>query len=173
VNNAGIIARQLVSKMSEATWDEIMAVNLKGTYICSKAVIPYMIPQKAGRIINIASIAGKQGAIGLSAYSASKSGVIGFTQSLALELAQHNITVNAICPGIIETYMWTDVLTPWVARQGHLSNADAWRNVVNTIPLRRPQTPDDIGNMAVFLASDEAGNITGQAVNVCGGLVVS
>jgi NAD(P)-dependent dehydrogenase (short-subunit alcohol dehydrogenase family) len=169
VNNAGIIKRQLVSDMNEATWDEIMAVNLKGTYICSKAVVPYMIPQKKGRIINISSIAGKHGSIGLSAYCASKFGVIGFTQSLALELAKYNITVNAICPGIIETYMWTDVLTPWVAKRRQLSKTDSWRNTVNKIPLGRPQTPEDIGNMAVFLASDEAGNITGQAINVCGG----
>jgi meso-butanediol dehydrogenase/(S,S)-butanediol dehydrogenase/diacetyl reductase len=96
--------------------------------------------------------------------------VIGFTQSLALELAQYNITVNAICPGIIETYMWTDVLTPWVAKQRQRSEDDSWRNVVNAIPLGCPQTPDDIGNMAVFLASEEARNITGQAINVCGGL---
>ena len=170
VNNAGIIMRQLVNDMTETMWNKIMAVNLKGTFICSKAVLPIMIPQKDGRIINIASIAGKQGAIGLSAYSASKFGVIGFTQSLALELAKHNITVNAICPGIIETYMWTDVLTPWVADHEKLSTEDAWRTVVNTIPLGRPQQPEDIGNMAVFLASDEAANITGQALNVCGGL---
>jgi meso-butanediol dehydrogenase/(S,S)-butanediol dehydrogenase/diacetyl reductase len=170
VNNAGIIKRQIVIDMNETTWDEIMAVNLKGTFICSKAVIPTMIPQKEGRIINIASIAGKQGAIGLSAYSSSKFGVIGFTQSLALELAKYNIKVNAICPGIIETYMWTDVLTPWVAHQEQRSTEDAWRTVVNTIPLGRPQQPDDIGNMAVFLASNGAANITGQALNVCGGL---
>jgi NAD(P)-dependent dehydrogenase (short-subunit alcohol dehydrogenase family) len=169
VNNAGVIKRQLVSDMKEATWDEIIAVNLKGTYICSKAVIPYLIPQKEGKIINISSIAGKRGSFGLSAYCASKFGVIGFTQSLALELAQHNITVNAICPGIIETYMWTDVLTPSIAKQDHRSKHESWRNVIDAIPLGRPQTPDDIGNMAVFLASDEARNITGQAINVCGG----
>ena len=173
VNNAGIITRQLVNDMNEAMWDKIMAVNLKGTFICSKAVIPNMILQKEGRIINIASIAGKHGAIGLSAYSASKFGVIGFTQSLALELAKYNITVNAICPGIIETYMWTDVLTPWVANQRQLSIEEAWRTTVNTIPLRRPQQPDDIGSMALFLASDGAINITGQALNVCGGLMLS
>jgi meso-butanediol dehydrogenase/(S,S)-butanediol dehydrogenase/diacetyl reductase len=173
VNNAGIITRQLVNDMNETMWDKIMAVNLKGTFICSKAVVPNMILQNEGRIINVASIAGKHGAIGLSAYSASKFGVIGFTQSLALELAKYNITVNAICPGIIETYMWTDVLTPWVANQRQLSTEEAWRTTVNTIPLKRPQKPDDIGNMAVFLASDEAANITGQALNVCGGLVLS
>ena len=91
-------------------------------------------------------------------------------QSLALEHAKYNINVNAICPGIIETYMWKGVLTPWIANQEQRSTKDAWRTVVNSIPLGRPQTPDDIGNMAVFLASDGAANITGQALNVCGGL---
>jgi NAD(P)-dependent dehydrogenase (short-subunit alcohol dehydrogenase family) len=128
-----------------------------------------MIKQRSGKIVNISSIAGKRGSIGQGHYCASKFGVIGLTQTLALELATFNINVNAVCPGIVETYMWTDVLTPSIAKRSNLSEKEAWQNVVSRIPLGRPQTPEDIGNLVMFLASDDAKNITGQAINVCGG----
>lgn len=170
VNNAGIVSRVLVKDMPEDTWDKVMDVNLKGVFLCSKAVLPNMIKQKSGKIINISSIAGKTGGAGMAHYCASKFGVIGFTKSLALELAKYDINVNAICPGIIETYMWTDVLTPSHANWEHISNEEAWKEVIELIPLSRPQTPSDIGNMVIFLASEDAKNVTGQAINVCGGL---
>jgi len=170
VNNAGIISKTYVKDMDEKSWDAVISVNLKGTFLCSKAVIPYMIKQRSGKIINISSIAGKRGSVGLAHYCASKFGVIGFTQSLALELAEYNINVNAICPGILETYMWTDVLTPWRAKKEGLPEEEAWQKTIDAIPLGRPQMPEDIGRMAVFLASEDARNLTGQAINVCGGL---
>lgn len=170
VNNAGVIKLSTnVVDISEEDWDTVLDVNLKGVFLCSKTVAPHMIKQRSGKIVNISSIAGKRGGIGQGHYCASKFGVIGLTQTLALELAPFNINVNAVCPGIVETYMWTDVLTPSIAKRNNLSEKEAWQNAIDRIPLGRPQTPEDIGNLVVFLASDNAKNITGQAINVCGG----
>jgi NAD(P)-dependent dehydrogenase (short-subunit alcohol dehydrogenase family) len=169
VNSAGIVSRVLVTDLDEDTWDEVIDVNLKGTFLCCKAVLPAMIGQNHGKIINISSVAGKTGRVGMSHYCASKFGVIGFTKSLALEVAKYDINVNAICPGIVETYMWTDVLTPWLAKSKEVAEDEAWKREIQSIPLGRPQTPQDMGKLAVFLASEDARNITGQAINVCGG----
>lgn len=173
VNNAGIIRVGTVVEMSEQDWDAVLAVNLKGTFLCCQAVAPHMMARRSGKIINISSTAGRRGLPGKAHYHASKFGVIGFTQSLALELAPYNINVNCICPGVVTTAMHTQVLTPFAARRQGISEEDAYQRVIDSIPLRRPQTPDDIGNLTAFLASEDARNITGQSINVSGGSVTS
>jgi len=174
VNNAGIIKVDYVVDMKEEDWDEVIDTNLKSVFLCCRAVAPHMIQRKSGKIINISSQAGKRGSgVGNTHYCASKFGVIGLTQCLALELAQFNINVNAICPGIIDTRMWKDVLAPRYGRIWGITIDEAWRRVIKeNIPLQRPQQPSDIANMAVFLASKDSDNITGQAINVSGGSVL-
>lgn len=168
VNNAGIILRGPVVDFSEAWWDTTMQVNAKGVFLCSKAVAPIMMEQKRGKIVNIASVAGKRGGMNLAAYSASKFAVIGFTQSLAQELAPYNVTVNAVCPGTVSTAMWTEVLLPPIMEQKHLSQSEAFQaHVAERIPLGRPQTPEDIGQAVVYLC--QADNVTGTSLIVAGG----
>ncbi len=168
VNNAGVIGVAPVVAMTEEQWDLVIDVNLKGTFLCSKAVAPRMIERHSGRIINISSQAGRRGSPGVAHYCATKFGVIGFTQSLALELAQFGVTVNAICPGVVDSAMWREHLLPALSalRGGNID--ETWETFVrDRIPLHRPQTPDDIGQAAVFLC--RADNITGEALNVTGG----
>jgi meso-butanediol dehydrogenase/(S,S)-butanediol dehydrogenase/diacetyl reductase len=167
VCNAGVVSVSSVEAMSEDTWDLTFAVNVKGVFLSCQAAIPVMKTRGGGCIINIASIAGKNGAPGLAHYCASKFAVVGFTNSLAKELAPTNIRVNAICPGILRTQMW-EYLAETLKRPQE-SKEDAWqRYVKGMIPLGRPQTPEDIGQLAVYLAS--AQNVTGQAINVDGGV---
>ncbi len=130
-----------------------------------------MIERRRGKIINISSTAGKRDLPGKAHYHASKFGVIGFTQSLALELAHYNINVNCICPGVVMTEMHIRVLTPYAAKRQGISEEEAYSRVVKGIPLQRPQTPEDIGNFVAFLASEETVNITGQSINVSNGSV--
>ena len=167
VCNAGVVSISTVEKMPEDTWDLTMAVNVKGVFLSCQAAIPLLKANGGGCIINIASVAGKNGAPGMAHYCASKFAVVGFTNALAKELARFNIRVNAICPGILRTQMWeylADTLKP-----AGLSKEEAWQQYVQTlIPLARPQTPDDIGELAVYLATAE--NVTGQAINVDGGM---
>jgi meso-butanediol dehydrogenase/(S,S)-butanediol dehydrogenase/diacetyl reductase len=168
VNNAGVIGVAPVAAMTEEQWDLVIDVNLKGTFLCSKAVIPHMVARGAGRIVNMSSQAGRRGSPGLAHYCTTKFGLLGFTQSLALELAQFNVTVNAICPGVVDSAMWRDHLLPALSalRGGNIE--ETWEAFVrDRIPLRRPQTADDIGQAAVFLC--RADNITGEAINVTGG----
>jgi meso-butanediol dehydrogenase/(S,S)-butanediol dehydrogenase/diacetyl reductase len=168
VNNAGIIATGLVADFAEEQWDRVMAVNAKGLFLASKACIPHLLKNKEGAIVNTASIAGKLGHGGLSAYCASKFAAIGFTQSLAEELGPSNIRVNAVCPGILRTAMWTEVLNRYISRtQGGNEESVFDQAIDRTMFLRREQTPDDIGEAVVFLA--KADNITGVALNVAGG----
>jgi meso-butanediol dehydrogenase/(S,S)-butanediol dehydrogenase/diacetyl reductase len=167
VNSAGVISVQHVAEMAEAEWDRIMNVNAKGTFLCCKAVIPMLKRNGGGRIINIASISGKDGYPGLAHYSASKFAIIGFTNSLAKELARDEITVNAICPGVIRTSMWHLLSEQW--KHEDESPEESWeRHVLAFVPQGRPQTVEDVGDLAVYLAL--ARNLTGQAINLDGGL---
>jgi len=171
VNNAGIIRKAFVRDMTEATWDAVMDVNLKATFLCSQAVLPTMIDAKRGRIINIASIAGKVGEPTASAYSAAKWGVLGFTRSLALEVAPYDILVNAICPGPIPTAL---------GEQGWRDGADVqgvgldkiMARVNSRSPLGRLGTVEQVARMALFVASDDCDFTTGAAFNVDGGIVM-
>jgi meso-butanediol dehydrogenase/(S,S)-butanediol dehydrogenase/diacetyl reductase len=170
-NNAGIVDAALVVDTTEAQWDAIMDVNVKGVFLCCKAVVPGMMERRRGRIINTASIAGKRGAARLSAYCASKFAVIGFTQSLAHEVARYDITVNAVCPGWLGTAMWMDVLiNPIMERLGKDAEAAFQEHAAANVPLGRPQTPEDVGQAVVYFA--RADNVTGIALNVAGGLVM-
>ncbi len=172
VNNAGIMRKAYVKDMTEELWDAVVDVNLKATFLCSKAVLPAMIERHSGRIINIASIAGKVGEPTASAYTAAKWGVIGFTRSLALEVAQHEILVNAICPGPIPTALgqqgWRD--------GAQVEGVDLDRimaRVGSRSPLRRLGTVGQVAKMALFIASDDCDFTTGSAFNVDGGIVMN
>jgi meso-butanediol dehydrogenase / (S,S)-butanediol dehydrogenase / diacetyl reductase len=170
VNNAGIIAVAPFMEETEETWDKIMSVNLKGTLLCCKAVTPHMIERKSGRIVNISSIAGKKAHPLLMAYSVSKHGVIGITQALAQGLGEHNITVNAVCPGVIETAMWTDHISPALATAyGVEEDQVVDEHCKTNATLKRAQTPEDIGRAVSFLCKED--NISGIALTVDGGLM--
>jgi 3-oxoacyl-[acyl-carrier protein] reductase len=160
VNNAGITNDKLILRMTESDWERVLKINLTGTFLVTRAVAKYMIKQRSGRIVNIASIIGIIGNAGQANYAASKAGIIGFTKSCAKEFASRNITVNAIAPGFIQTRM-TDTL-PEEAKNAYLKN----------IPLNRFGTPEDVANLAQFLASDDAAYITGHVVNLDGGMVM-
>ena len=160
VNNAGITKDGMMSRMEEAEFDSVIAVNLKGTFNATKSVSQYMLKKRSGNIINISSVVGIIGNVGQANYSASKAGVIGLTKTSAKEFAKRGIRVNAIAPGFIKTDM-TDQLSD-AAKEALYSN----------IPLKRLGAPDDIANAAVFLASDNAGYITGQVLVVDGGMVM-
>ena len=172
VNNAGIMRKAYVKDMSEDLWDAVVDVNLKATFLCSKAVLPAMIEAKRGRIINIASIAGKVGEPTASAYSAAKFGVIGFTRSLALEVAQFDILVNAICPGPIPTALGQQGWREGAQIEGvELDRIMA--RVGSRSPLRRLGTVKQVAQMALFIASDDCEFTTGSAFNVDGGIVMT
>lgn len=160
VNNAGITKDNLLMRISEEDFDKVIAVNLKGTYIVTKAVTKYMMKQRSGSIVNLSSVVGVAGNSGQCNYSASKAGIIGFTKSVAKELASRNIRSNAVAPGFIKTNM-TDVLTDAVKE-----------NINNTIPLKRMGDPKEVANLIYFLGSEESSYITGQVVNVDGGMVM-
>jgi meso-butanediol dehydrogenase/(S,S)-butanediol dehydrogenase/diacetyl reductase len=167
VCNAGVVSIAPVEHLSEEAFDLTMAVNVRGVFLCCKAALPVLKGRPDPAIINIASVAGKNGAPGMAHYCASKFAVVGFTNSLAKEVARHGIRVNAICPGILRTQMWEYLAEQF--KQKEESREEAWRRFVGTmIPLGRPQTPEDIGQLAVYLAS--APNVTGQAINVDGGM---
>lgn len=167
VCNAGVVSSSTVEDMSEETWDFTFAVNVKGVFLSCQAAIPAIRAQGGGCIINISSIAGKNGSAGHAHYCASKFAVVGFTNSLAKELAASDIRVNAICPGIIRTQM-LEYLADTFKQPGE-SKEEAWQRMIQgMIPLGRPQTPEDIGQLAVYLAM--APNVTGQAINVDGGI---
>ena len=171
VNNAGIIRKAFVKDMTEDTWNAVMDVNLKATFLCSKAVLPAMIDAKRGRIINIASIAGKVGEPTASAYSAAKWGVLGFTRSLALEVAPYDILVNAICPGPIPTALGEQGWRDGAQVQG-VGLDQVMARVNARSPLGRLGTVEQVARMALFVASDDCDFTTGAAFNVDGGIVM-
>ncbi len=160
VNNAGITKDNLLMRMSEEEFDKVIEVNLKGTYIVTKAVTKYMMKKRKGSIINLSSVVGVAGNAGQCNYAASKAGIIGFTKSVAKELASRNIRANAVAPGFIETDM-TAVLSDEVKE-----------NIHNQIPLKRMGTAKEVANLIYFLGSDESAYITGQVINVDGGMVM-
>lgn len=167
----------LIEDIQEEDWNRVVDVNLKGVFLCNRAVAPLFKEKKAGRIINISSVAGRQGEGLLVPYAATKAGVISLTQSIALQLAPYHVNVNAVCPGIIWTPMW-ERLASFASRALPEAGGAPPKDVFNLmvaarIPFKKEQTPTDIGNAVVFLASDEASEITGQALNVCGGMCMN
>ncbi len=171
VNNAGVAESAPVVKTDDELWQRHLAVNLSGAFYCTRAALPAMIERGWGRIINVASIAGKTGAPYIAAYAASKHGVLGLTRSVALEVATKGITVNAICPGYVDTKMTTHALENIEAKTGK-SAADSLAAIKATNPQRRLVEPEEIAALAVLLASDEGRGINGQAINVDGGSVL-
>jgi len=161
VNNAGITDDTLLMRMSEDQWDRVMNVNLKSCFNLTKSVLRTMLKARSGSIINISSVVGVQGNAGQANYAASKAGILGFTKSIALELGSRNIRCNAIAPGFIETEM-----------TGKLDEAtvQGWRDA---IPLKRGGSPEDVANACIFLASDMSSYVTGQTLNVCGGMITA
>lgn len=160
VNNAGITKDNLIMRMKEEEWDDVININLKGVFLCTKAVTRQMMKQRSGRIVNIASIVGVSGNPGQANYVAAKAGVIGLTKTTAKELSSRNITVNAVAPGFITTDM-TEKLTEEVKSE-----------MLKQIPLARFGEPKDIAKVAVFLASDDSSYMTGQTLHVDGGMVM-
>jgi 3-oxoacyl-[acyl-carrier protein] reductase len=158
VNNAGVARDKLILRMTEEDWDMVLDVNLKGTFHCTKAVVRHMSKQRSGKIVNIASVVGEMGNVGQANYSASKAGVIGLTKTIAREFAQRGINVNAIAPGYIETPM-TEAL-PEKAKE----------ELKKMIPMERLGLPEDVAQAVLFLVSEASSYITGQVVNVNGGI---
>jgi len=160
VNNAGVTKDQLLMRMKRADWDAVLNTTLTSVYLCSQQVVGCMLKQRWGRIINITSVFGQMGQAGQANYAASKAGLIGLTMALARELASRNITCNAVAPGFIETGM-TAVLTE-----------EFKQNALSHIPLGRVGSPEDVAHAVAFLASEEAGYITGHVLNVNGGMLM-
>jgi 3-oxoacyl-[acyl-carrier protein] reductase len=161
VNNAGITRDGLLLRMKDEDFDSVLDTNLRGAYLCTRAVLRPMLRQRSGRIINISSVVGMAGNIGQANYAAAKAGLLGFTRSVAREVASRNITANAIAPGLIETDMTRGL------------DDTARQTLLGTIPLRRLGTTQDVANLACFLASDAAAYITGQTLTVDGGMLMS
>jgi 3-oxoacyl-[acyl-carrier protein] reductase len=158
VNNAGIAKDKLILRMTDEDWDAVLNVNLKGTFLCTRAVIRHMSKQRSGKIVNIASVVGEMGNAGQANYAASKAGVIGFTKTIAREFAQRGINVNAVAPGYIETPM-TDAI-PEKAKE----------ELKRMIPMERLGRPEDVARAVLFLVSEASGYMTGQVLNVNGGI---
>lgn len=161
VNNAGITKDTLLMRMSEADWDAVLDINLKGTFLCTKAVTKYMMKARSGAIVNIASVIGLMGNPGQANYGASKAGVIALTKTTAKEMASRGIRSNAVAPGFIQTKM-TDALSE-----------DVQQAMLNVIPLKTFGQPQEVADVVLFLASDLSSYVTGQVISVCGGMVTA
>ncbi len=160
VNNAGITKDGLMMRMSEDDWDAVLNVNLKGTFLCTKAAMRGMMKQRSGTIVNIASVIGLMGNAGQANYAASKGGVIAFSKTVAKELSSRNVRCNAVAPGFIRTAM-TDAL-----------DEEVQNKMKELIPLSRFGEPEDVANVVLFLASDASAYVTGQVISTCGGMVM-
>ena len=158
VNNAGITRDSLLLRMSPEAWDQVLDVNLRGAYLCTKSVLPHMMQQRYGRIVNMSSVVGLSGNPGQANYAASKAGLIGFTKAVAREMASRNITVNAVAPGYITTAMVEQL------------PEEAKRRILDQVPMKRFGTPEDVAEAVAFLCSRESGYITGQVIGIDGGL---
>ncbi len=171
-NAGGGVGGGPVIQQTLDSWNRTVGINLTGTFLCAKHVAPKIIAGgRGGRIINTASIAGKRGGPMMAAYSAAKHGVIGLTRSLALELGAFNITVNAVCPGFVETQLFEGLIN-MVGSTRNLNREQVLKTFVNQVPMGRMQTGEDVANVVVFLASEDGGYMTGQALNICGGVEV-
>lgn len=168
VNNAGISGRSPFREIEESDWDRMMEVNLKSVYLVTRAAIEPMIQQRAGAIVNTASIAGKVAFPNFSHYSVTKFGVIALTQALAKEFAEFGVRVNAVCPGVVRTPLWGPLLEQAAEATG-MTPEQAWSEAVAPIPMGVPQDPEDIGEAVAFLASARARYVTGEAWNIAGG----
>jgi len=174
VQNAGVITIARIEEMTEKEWDNVLAVNTKGVFLCCQEAIKRIRKHgKGGRLINTASGQARQGFIYTPHYAASKFGVVGITQSLAKEVAKEGITVNAFCPGIIETDMWAYNDQAWGKLLGNYKPGELMAEWVKNIPMGRAGTGADVAGLVAFLASDDAAYITGQTINVDGGLIMS
>jgi NAD(P)-dependent dehydrogenase (short-subunit alcohol dehydrogenase family) len=171
VNNAGVSDIVPFLELEETVWDRHIQVNLKGAYLCCQAVLRKMAPRRRGKIINLSSASGKQGNSQYEAYCSSKFGVIGLTQSLAVEFAPYKITINAICPGFVMTSLW-DRMLPRYAAKKNIPLEKVKEYILGKIPLGRFCQPEDVAGVAAFLASDDADYITGEAINVSGGVIM-
>jgi meso-butanediol dehydrogenase/(S,S)-butanediol dehydrogenase/diacetyl reductase len=172
VANAGIAQVKQAIEITEEDWDKVFAVNAKGVFLCDQAAAKQMIKQKSGKIINCASIAGHSGFSLLSHYSATKFAVVGFTQALAKELGPFGITVNAYCPGIVGTDMW-DLIDEKMGHYLGLPKGETLKKYSELITLGRVETPEDVACLVSYLASDDANYMTGQSINICGGVLMS
>jgi 3-oxoacyl-[acyl-carrier protein] reductase len=161
VNNAGICRRGRISEIPDEEWDSVLAVNLKGAFLCCRAVLPSMIGRGSGRIVNVASLAGKIGGLMVGVhYAASKGGILALTKGLARELAEHKITVNAVCPAMVDT----DIAS--------LFTEEELRKYVASVPLGRLASPEDVAQAIVYLCSEEASYITGEVLDINGGVLM-
>jgi NAD(P)-dependent dehydrogenase (short-subunit alcohol dehydrogenase family) len=169
VCNAGVSKSVPFHELTEEEWDRVNDVNAKGVFLCCRAVVPHMMERRSGRIVNISSMVGKEAIPTFVHYCASKFAVIGLTQGLAKELAPYDVNVNAVCPGVVRTALWEPLLDQLSKNKG-ISRDEAWQEFVHGIPLGRPQEVEDIGEMVAFLASRRSHNMTGQGINVTGGM---
>jgi 3-oxoacyl-[acyl-carrier protein] reductase len=157
VNNAGIARSNVLARLKDDQWDEVLNVDLKGIFYCTQAAVPFMMKQRSGKIISISSIYGRIGAMGDANYAAAKSGIVGFTKSIARELARYNINVNAIMPGLVDTPLLRGIPEKYL------------KPMIEEVPLKRVGRPEDIANVVAFLASEDSSYMTGAILEVTGG----